>query len=245
MHQGLDPYHRPAVLVLTGAGISADSGLATFRGLDGLWEGHAIEEVATPEAWRSDPALVWRVYQLRRAALKDVEPNAAHVALARLEGALARADIEYTLVTQNVDNLHDRAGSHPLHMHGELEALRCETCGKRVFDDSHLEPLEFVPCAACGAERLRPDIVWFGEHPRHMTAIETRLARASHVVVIGTSGVVYPAAGFLSAARAAGATTLVNSLEEPANLHALDTFVAGRAKDVVPALVDRLLDELT
>lgn len=244
MHQGLDPYHRPAVLVLTGAGLSADSGLATFRGQDGLWEGHRIEEVATPAAWARNPALVWRFYQLRRAALREVEPNAAHHALSTLARELAREDLEFTLVTQNVDDLDDRAGSHPLHMHGELKRLFCEACSTRIFDETSLDPEAFVPCPACAAPRLRPDIVWFGEHPRHMVTIERRLARATHVVVIGTSGVVYPAAGFLSAARAAGAKTIVSSLEEPANLHPADRFIAGHAKDVVPALVEELLLEL-
>ena len=242
MHQDLP--RSPAVLVLTGAGISADSGLATFRGPDGLWEGHRVEEVATPEAWRRDPALVWRFYQLRRAALAGVEPNAAHRALATLERGLDHAAVEFTLVTQNVDDLHDRAGSAPLHMHGELKRLRCEACGASLFDETQLDPAAFVPCPSCSAPRLRPDIVWFGELPLHMPAIEARLARASHVVVIGTSGLVYPAAGLLAAARANGATTIVNSLEEPANLHPRDRFLAGRAKDVVPALVEELLDEL-
>jgi len=245
MHQGLDPYHQPAVLVLTGAGISADSGLATFRGQDGLWEGHNIEEVATLGAWVRNPALVWRFYQLRRAALADVEPNPAHYALCALERELAQRDLEFTLVTQNVDDLHDRAGSNPLHMHGELKTLICQSCGTKTFDETHLSPTDFVPCSNCDAPRLRPHIVWFGERPLHMPAIEARLARATHVVVIGTSGLVYPAAGFLSAARATGAATFVNSLEEPANLHASDHFLPGRASEVVPKLVEDLLAELS
>lgn len=244
MHQGLDRYHQPAVLVLTGAGVSADSGLATFRDAGGLWEGHHVEEVATPGAWRRNPALVWRFYQLRRAALKEVQPNAAHRALSALERELSHRDVPFLLVTQNVDDLHGRAGSNALHMHGELFRLACERCGLRIFDDTHTDPLEFVPCPECGAERLRPDIVWFGEHPHHMPAIEARLARATHLLAVGTSGLVYPAAGFLNAARARGATTIVNSLDEPANLHPGDQFVPGRAAEVLPGLVEELLAEL-
>jgi len=244
MHQGLDPYHQPAVLVLTGAGVSADSGLATFRDAGGLWDGHHVEEVATPAAWRRNPALVWRFYQLRRAALTTVQPNAAHHALATLERELGLVDVPFTLVTQNVDDLHERAGSHALHMHGELLRLACEVCGFSLYDKTHLDPLAFVACPECAAERLRPAIVWFGEHPHHMAKIERQLARATHVLAVGTSGLVYPAAGFLTAARARGATTIVNSLDEPANLHPADRFVPGRAAEVLPGLVEELLDEL-
>jgi NAD-dependent deacetylase len=230
-----------AVVVLTGAGISADSGVATFRGAGGLWEGHRIEDVATPGAWRRDPELVWRFYQLRRAALRTVEPNPAHRALVDLERRLAAAGARFTLVTQNVDDLHERAGSRNLlHMHGELSVLRCERCDARVRDREHLEPDEFVACAACGHARLRPDVVWFGEMPYHLGSIERDVAACTHFLAVGTSGVVYPAAGYLQLARECGARTWVQSLERPENVHASDQFVLGRAADTLPALLERL-----
>lgn len=228
------------LLVLTGAGVSADSGLATFRGADGLWEGQRIEDVASPQGWRRDPALVWRFYQLRRAALLTVEPNSAHFALAKLERECARRGAEFRLVTQNVDNLHERAGSSAVHMHGELEWLRCERCGVRRRDLEQLDPLRFVGCVACGAERLRPDIVWFGELvPRSEELLEWA-SECTHFIAVGTSGVVYPAAGLIEVARTAGARTIVQSLDEPANLRRVDVFRPGRAIDAVPALCDEL-----
>ena len=232
---------RPSVVVLTGAGISADSGVATFRGAGGLWEGHRVEEVATPEAWARDPALVWRFYQLRRAGLAEVAPNPAHEALAGLARELAGRGVAFTLVTQNVDDLHERAGSAPVHMHGELAVLRCQACGWTGRDLERLDPEAFAPCTGCGHERLRPDVVWFGEVPYHLDAIGEALDACTHFVSIGTSGLVYPAAGFLSAARARGAATWVNSLDEPDNLHPDDRFVPGRAAEVVPALCEELL----
>jgi NAD-dependent deacetylase len=228
-----------AVVVLTGAGISADSGVATFRGAGGLWEGHRIEDVATPEAWRRAPELVWRFYQLRRAALRTVEPNPAHRALVELERRLAAAGARFTLVTQNVDDLHELAGSRNLlHMHGELAVLRCEHCDERVHDREHLEPHAFVACPTCGHARLRPDVVWFGEMPYHMDSIERALERCTHFLAVGTSGVVYPAAGFLQLARECGARTWVQALERPENVHRADTFVPGRASEVLPALLE-------
>jgi len=231
--------------VLTGAGVSADSGLATFRGGGGLWEGHAVEDVATPEAWARDPATVWRFYQMRRSALGAVEPNAAHVALAELERRLAAAEVGFTLVTQNVDDLHERGGSRrALHMHGELALLRCEECGERVRDREHVEPGAFVPCPACAHARLRPDVVWFGEVPYHLRRIDDAVRAATVFVAIGTSGVVYPAAALLEAARVFGARTIVQSLDAPENLHPRDEFAPGRASEVVPELCARLGDEL-
>jgi len=227
-------------VVLTGAGVSADSGVATFRGADGLWEGHRIEDVASPQGWRRDPRLVWRFYQLRRAALLTVEPNAAHHALAALERACGLRGVDFRLVTQNVDNLHERAGSRPLHMHGELEWLRCERCGTRVRDLERLDPERFVPCAACGAERLRPDIVWFGELVPSSDELLEWAAACSHFIAIGTSGVVYPAAGLIDVARSAGARTIVQSLDEPANLRHVDAFRPGRACEAVPQLCREL-----
>jgi NAD-dependent deacetylase len=236
---------KPAVLVLTGAGVSADSGLPTFRGADGLWEGRRVEDVATPEAWAEDPRRVWRFYQERRAALSRVAPNAAHAALAAFERRLEDARADFLLVTQNVDDLHERAGSaRLLHMHGELAVLRCERCGRRGRDLVNVDPEAFVACRACAAERLRPDVVWFGEVPYHLADIDAALRAATHVLAIGTSGLVYPAAGLLEAARLLGARTLVQSLDEPANLHPDDEFAPGRAALVVPALLERLVREL-
>lgn len=233
-----------SIVVLTGAGVSADSGLATFRGAGGLWEGQPVEEVATPEAWALDAARVWRFYQMRRASLADVGPNSAHQALARFEQDLATADIPFRLVTQNVDDLHERAGSTPVHMHGELASLRCESCGWRLRNLGFLDPRQFHPCSECEFPRLRPDIVWFGEVPFHMNEIQARLADCTHFLSIGTSGAVYPAAGFASVARSVGARVIVNSLDEPGNLHPGDRFCPGRAIDVIPGLLDELRTEL-
>jgi NAD-dependent deacetylase len=234
-----------AVVVLTGAGVSADSGLATFREAGGLWEGHRPEEVATPEAWAHDPAMVWRFYQMRRAALATVEPNAAHHALAAFEERLGAAGHAFTLVTQNVDDLHERAGSQdPIHMHGELSMLRCEACGGRVRDRTSLDPDGFLGCDACGHDRLRPDVVWFGEVPMHLDEIARALAACTHFLAVGTSGVVYPAAGFLAEARRRGAWTLVQALEEPENADPRDDFLPGRAAEVLPARLDELAREL-
>ena len=231
---------RHHVLVLTGAGISADSGVKTFRDAGGLWEGHRVEDVATPDGWERDPRLVWRFYQERRAQLRQVEPNAAHRALAEFAQTLEAAGHEFVLVTQNVDDLHDRAGSDVLHMHGELVRLRCELCETVVEDRVHLDTGRFVPCEACGHPRLRPHIVWFGEMPFHMGEIERALRRCTHFVAIGTSGQVYPAAGMLQQARGNGAVTWVQALESPSNLDARDRYRQGRAAVVVPALLQEL-----
>ncbi len=233
-----------SVVVLTGAGISADSGLATFRGPGGLWEGRRLDEVATPDAWRRDPELVWRFYQERRAMLGSVAPNAAHRALVRLERALLDAGHAFLLVTQNVDDLHERAGSRPLHVHGELLRLCCEACGTSHHDDEHFDPASFVACPSCAFPQLRPDVVWFGEVPHGLDEIAHELGSCSHFLAIGTSGVVHPAAGFLELARASGARTDVNSLDAPDNLDARDAFHPGRATEIVPRLVERLLGEL-
>lgn len=230
-----------ALFVLSGAGLSADSGLQTFRGAGGLWEGRRIEDVATPQAWVRDPAAVWRFYQMRRAALVSAQPNAAHHALARLQRELAARAVPLLLATQNVDDLLERAGAQPLHVHGSLAHLRCERCGRVLRDLEHLDPGQPVPCAACGHPRLRPDVVWFGEMPMGLDACERALAAASHFVAIGTSGQVWPVAGWLDLARRRGARTLVQALEEPENLAPEDDFRPGRAAQVVPALVEELL----
>lgn len=231
---------RPAFVVLTGAGISADSGVATFRGAGGLWEGRRLEDVATPEAWRKDPRLVWRFYQERRIALTTVRPNPAHLALVGFAERCRAAGASFLLVTQNVDDLHERAGSTPLHMHGELLKLRCEGCDRAAENRVDLDPAIYVRCAICGFDRLRPDVVWFGEMPYFMDEIMEAIDGCSHFVAIGTSGVVYPAAGFLAAGRGRGAKTYVQSLDEPENLHPRDRFRPGRAAEAVPSLLDEL-----
>jgi NAD-dependent deacetylase len=225
------------IVILTGAGISAESGVPTFRGPDGLWEGHRIEDVATPEAFRRDPVLVQRFYDARRAALAGVEPNAAHRALARLD---AEWPGDFLLVTQNVDDLHDRAGSRRLiHMHGELLRALCTGCGAAPAWAGDLS--ENPPCPRCAAPKLRPDIVWFGEMPYRMDAIETAIAGCDLFVSIGTSGAVYPAAGFVNQARAAGAATLELNLEPSAGTPLFDTARHGAAGTLVPAFVAEML----
>ena len=229
------------VVVLTGAGISADSGLATFRGAGGLWEGHAIEEVATPEGWRRDPSLVWRFYQERRASLASVEPNAAHRALVALEAQLERSGIPFTLVTQNVDDLHERAGSRALlHMHGELASGWCLACGDRFAWSGPMG--EAAACPSCGATgEIRPDIVWFGEMPYEMERIEDAIRACDLFVSIGTSGAVYPAAGFVQTARYGGAKTLEINLEPSLGSYLFDESRLGKASVEVPKWVEEML----
>jgi NAD-dependent deacetylase len=229
-----------AVVVLTGAGVSADSGVATFRGAGGMWEGTRIEDVATPHAWRRDPERVWRFYQLRRAALASVAPNAAHLALARLERALAAAGASFTLVTQNVDDLHERAGSRNLvHMHGELRRALCLSCGARPAWDGDL--IGRPACPACGERMLRPDVVWFGEIPYDMDEIHEALFDCDVFCSIGTSGQVYPAAGFVQYALARRAETI--ELNLAASDASTDFHVSrrGPASELVPAWVEELL----
>lgn len=226
------------IVVLTGAGISAESGLATFRGEDGLWEGHRVEDVATPEAFARDPALVHKFYNARRAQLREVDPNAAHLALARLE---AEWPGEFLLITQNVDDLHERAGSRRLiHMHGQNTVARCLGCDTR---SSWTEPMSVESaCAECGdAGTLRPDIVWFGEMPYDRERIEAALRVCDLFVSIGTSGAVYPAAGFVQTARYCGAKTLEMNLEPSLGSMLFDESRIGKAGDLVPGWVDETL----
>jgi NAD-dependent deacetylase len=229
------------VFVLTGAGISAESGLATFRDSDGLWSGHRVEDVATPEAWEADPELVWRFYSQRRRDARKAEPNAAHKALAALE---AETGERFFLVTQNVDDLHERAGSKRLiHMHGQLFESRCEDeCGAPVFaDERFYESLEGIARCECGA-RIRPNIVWFGEIPLEMERIQREIDRCTVLLVIGTSGTVYPAANFVQWAkqRNRGGKTVVRTVylgpEPPANAGAFSQTVLGKAGEVLPGL---------
>jgi NAD-dependent deacetylase len=226
------------IVVLTGAGISAESGLATFRGPDGLWEGHRVEDVATPEAFRRDPALVQAFYDARRERLKSVEPNAAHRALARLDSEWPG---ELLIVTQNVDDLHERAGARRLlHMHGELGSAWCLACDARTPWTGALG--SGPPCPACGeAGRLRPDIVWFGEMPYEMERIDRALMDCDLFVSIGTSGAVYPAAGFVQTARYAGARTLELNLEPSLGSVYFNETRTGPAGVLVPAWVDEVL----
>jgi NAD-dependent deacetylase len=225
------------IVILTGAGVSAESGVATFRGPGGLWEGHRVEDVCTPQALAHDPELVHRFYDARREKLASVEPNAAHRALARLD---AEWPGELLLVTQNVDDLHERAGSKRLiHMHGELRSALCARCGDRRTWTESLPP-ESV-CAACGAAALRPDIVFFGEMPYRMDAIERALAGADLFVSVGTSGAVYPAAGFVQTARYHGAETLELNLEPSVGCAWFGESRLGPAGVLVPDWVDAVL----
>jgi NAD-dependent deacetylase len=229
------------VVALTGAGISAESGVPTFRDADGLWEGHRVEDVATPEAFEREPAVVHQFYDARRAALAGVEPNPAHLALARLEAALGD---DLLVVTQNIDDLHERAGSvRVLHMHGALRSALCRSCGTRVEWEGDLGDLP--PCPSCHEPELRPDVVWFGEIPYELDRIFAALEEADLFVSIGTSGAVYPAAGFVQAAAAYGARTLELNLVPSEGSHFFHETRHGPASELVPAWVEELLGEAT
>ena len=223
------------VFVLTGAGISAESGLPTFRAEDGLWAGYRVEDVCTPDAWLRNPAQVWAFYSARRAAGLEAEPNAAHFALAELE---ARLGDRFFLCTQNVDDLHERAGSVRLmHIHGELAKSRCEReCGRPPVEDRTIYGnLAEVPRCACGG-RLRPHIVFFGEIPLEMERIQDEIAKATLMVVVGTSGSVYPAASFVHWARQGGSRTVYIGPEPPLNASAFTQVVVGKAGEMLPGL---------
>jgi NAD-dependent deacetylase len=223
------------IFALTGAGISAESGLPTFRASDGLWAGHRIEDVCTPEAWERNPALVWEFYSQRRAQGAAAEPNPAHSALAALE---LRLGDRFFLCTQNVDDLHERAGSCRLiHMHGELAKSRCSAeCGAApVTDRTVYRNLAEVCRCPCGA-RLRPHIVFFGEIPLEMPRIQAEIDKATLMLVVGTSGSVYPAANFVHWARQRGARTVYVGPEEPFNATAFTHVIEGKAGQVLPTL---------
>ncbi len=228
------------IVILTGAGVSAESGLATFRGPDGLWEGHRVEDVATPEAYRRDPALVHCFYDARRAKLGTVQPNAAHKALARLD---AEWTGELLLVTQNVDDLHERAGSRRLiHMHGELVKGWCLACDERFPWESAIG--EGASCPVCHAQgQVRPDIIWFGEMPYEMDRIEEAVRNCDLFVSVGTSGAVYPAAGFVQTARYCGARTLEMNLEPSIGSYLFVESRTGRAGELVPLWVEEMLND--
>lgn len=234
---------KPNVVILTGAGISAESGIRTFRAADGLWEDHRIEDVATPEGFIRDPHLVQRFYNERRAQLqaKSIAPNPAHIALAQLEEKLGS---QCLLVTQNVDNLHERAGSQNLiHMHGELLKVRCTQSGK-VYPWT--EPVTSESLCKCCPEPqvLRPHIVWFGEMPFEMDRIYHALENADLFIAIGTSGNVYPAAGFVEMAKNHGAHTVELNLEKSKGTNLFDESILGYASEIVPQYIAGLLASL-
>ena len=225
------------VFVLTGAGISAESGLPTFRADDGLWAGNRIEDVCTPDAWLLNPELVRTFYSKRRADGAKAQPNPAHYALAELE---QRIGDRYFLCTQNVDDLHERAGTKRLlHMHGELAKSRCERdCGRPPVEDRAIYAgLDEVGRCPCGG-RLRPHIVFFEEMPLGMDRIHDEIHKASLMLVIGTSGAVYPAASFVHWARTAGARTVYIGPEHPLNASAFTQIVEGKAGEVLPGLFE-------
>jgi NAD-dependent deacetylase len=229
------------IVVLTGAGVSAESGVSTFRDPDGVWARYDWRRVATPEGFAADPALVHDFYNQRRRGLKSVAPNAVHAALVQLERGLAAKGGALTLVTQNVDDLHERAGSRALiHMHGELLKARCGLCGevRPQEDDLSVESV----CRDCGVEGfMRPDVVWFGETPMFMDDIAAAIARADLFVSMGTSGSVYPAAGFVSEARSLGVPCTEINLEPSENASAFDDRRYGRAGDIAPQWVAEIL----
>ena len=233
----------PRVVVLTGAGISAESGIQTFRAADGLWESHRVEDVATPEGFQRNPERVQEFYNARRQQLQqpEIQPNAAHLALAELESALGD---RFLLVTQNIDNLHERAGNrNVIHMHGELLKVRCVSSGQVLQWNDDVKPDDRCHCCQFPS-RLRPHVVWFGEMPLQMEEIYQALAQADYFVAIGTSGHVYPAAGFVSEAKLQGAQTLELNLEPSQVGSEFAEAQYGLASEVVPAWVRGLLDGL-
>ncbi|KWV93668.1 NAD-dependent deacylase [Erythrobacter sp. AP23] len=229
------------IVILTGAGISAESGIDTFRDAGGLWEQHKVEDVATPEAFERDPDLVLRFYDKRREAIQTKQPNTAHKALARLDEEWARKPgHELLIVTQNVDDLHERAGAgRVLHMHGTHLNAWCTACDVRTPWNGPL--IERPPCPACGTSALRPDVVWFGEMPYEMERIYSALREADLFVSIGTSGAVYPAAGFVQEARSMRIRTLELNLEASMGSRWFHESRHGPATEVVPQWVEEIL----
>ena len=223
------------IFILTGAGVSAESGIPTFRGAGGLWRNYRIEEVASPHAWARDPVLVWEFYSMRRRVAAAAKPNPAHFALAELEQKLAH---RLFLCTQNVDNLHEQAGSrHVLHMHGELFKSRCDTCRRSPFpDQSCYEPPAPVPRCDCGG-KIRPHICWFGEVPFDLDRIFHALDRCTVFAAVGTSGVVEPAASFVAQVRGR-ARTYYAGPELPANADAFDECFQDYAGKILPKLFE-------
>ncbi|CAM4153826.1 Sir2 family NAD+-dependent deacetylase [Vibrio neonatus] len=234
------PYKN--IVILTGAGISAESGIQTFRAQDGLWENHRIEDVATPEGFDRDPILVHSFYNMRRQKLLSatIKPNTAHIALGHLESAIQGS---VTLVTQNIDNLHERGGSkNIIHMHGELLKVRCSGSGQVIEQDSDLNDGDLCHCCQI-PQQMRPHIVWFGEMPLQMDKIYSAIEQADLFISIGTSGVVYPAAGFVHDAKLHGAHTIEINLEPSAVQSEFDEKRYGLASVEVPKLVGELLGQ--
>jgi NAD-dependent deacetylase len=235
---------RHRIVVLTGAGISAESGISTFRDPDGVWAKFKIEEVATPQAFQANPAKVYDFYNGRRRGLATVKPNAGHLALAQLERDLVSRGSEFLLVTQNVDNLHEAAGSTQLlHMHGQLAQAWCTACdGRTAWADDLSTKTACPQCRKAG--QMRPDVVWFGEMPYEMERIYEALMACDLFVSIGTSGNVYPANGFVALANRAGAHTVELNLEPSEGVSHFDAAVHGKASDIVPTFVSLVLKDL-
>lgn len=232
------------VFVLTGAGISAESGLPTFRGAGGIWRGYRAQDVATPKAFRTNPEMVWQFYSERRRRHSTVTPNPAHYALAKFEQALGD---RFFLCTQNVDSLHEQAGSKRIiHMHGRLMQTRCsrEGCRTKPFDDdrSYMSLIEVPKCPECGAI-VRPHVCWFGEVPYSMDRIFEQLRICNLLMTVGSSGVVEPAASFVRMARMNRAKSVYVGPEEPANREYFDEVVLGKAGEVLPAVVEHFVGE--
>lgn len=225
------------IVILTGAGISAESGLSTFRDKGGIWSQVSLEDVATPEGFARNPDMVHGFYNARRGNLAAVQPNAAHAALARLAEA---PGIQCTLVTQNVDNLHERGGSpEVVHMHGELSRALCAACGHRWYAPAEMSV--DTPCPSCGRPSARPDVVWFGEMPYHLDRIGRAIDDCDNFAAIGTSGQVYPAAGFVTDAAMAGAHTVEINLEATDVSGVFAEHVLGPATEAVPRWVEQVL----
>lgn len=229
------------IVILTGAGISAESGIDTFRSEGGIWEKHRVEDVATPQGFERDPDLVLKFYDMRRAAIQIAQPNAAHYALGKLEKALYQAGKSLLIVTQNVDDLHERGGAdNVLHMHGQHLTAWCLACDGRPHWRRTL--IDRPACTICGVSGyLRPDVVWFGEMPYQMDVIHAALSSADLFVSIGTSGAVYPAAGLVREANGLGIKTLELNLEPSKRSHIFDEVRYGKASEIVPAWVDEII----
>lgn len=228
------------VAVLTGAGISAESGIPVFRSETGLWENHKVEDVATYEGFMRNKTMVHDFYNGMRQSLKTKQPNAGHLALTKLQEELKKKGGQLTIITQNIDDLHEKAKSNNIiHMHGRLNTLWCESCDERFpfFDNSSVESV----CPKCGRKTLRPDIVWFGEMPYQMNEIEDCLCQCDLFMAIGTSGVVYPAAGFVSLVRSMRKPCLEFNLEPSAVQSQFTRGFYGKASQTLPAFVDYLL----
>lgn len=243
MHDRLRLTDDTSLLVLTGAGVSAESGIPTFRGINGLWENHRVEHVASPQGFRADPALVWRFYSMRRRAAKPCEPNAAHRAIAEAE---RRLGARFLLATQNVDGLHRRAGSQRvLEIHGSLFRTKCFSCEREELDDDRAFADGEVPsCDRCGKGQLRPAVVWFGEalNPEHLDQIGEFLAEGARrgrviFLAVGTSGAVHPAAGLVHAARRLGAETWLVNADPADNGSAFEHFLQGKSGEILPRLL--------